>query len=117
MSVDQDLVVTIAKVCYEANKAWCEAGGDYSQTSWSDAAQWQRESMVAGVRFKIDNPSAGDSAQHDAWSKDKIAAGWVYGEEKSAVLKTHPCLVPFNELPELQQKKDRLFSSIVLSLI
>ncbi len=30
--------------------------------------------------------------------------------------KTHPCLVPFNDLPTFQQAKDTLFCSIVDSL-
>lgn len=31
----------------------------------------------------------------------------------NAKLKTHPCMVPFEELPEFQQKKDKLFMVIV----
>ena len=72
---------------------------------------------MKGVQFKLDNPDAGDSAQHDAWSADKIADGWVYGPTKDEELKTHHCLVPFDKLPEFQQKKDRLFGAIVKSLM
>lgn len=106
----------IAVACHEANKSWCESNGDYSQKHWNEAEQWQRDSALKGVEFKLNNPNAGDSAQHDAWSKDKIDAGWVYGTEKDAEKKTHPCLVPFNELPPLQQKKDKLFCAIVDAL-
>lgn len=106
----------IARICHEANKAWCEANGDTSQKSWDQAEQWQRDSAVKGVEFKLSNPDAGDSAQHEAWSSDKIADGWVYGEVKDAKKKTHPCLVPFNQLPEFQQKKDKLFCAIVEAL-
>jgi hypothetical protein len=35
---------------------------------------------------------------------------------KDAELKTHPCLVPFEELPKFQQQKDRLFRAIVKAL-
>jgi hypothetical protein len=48
--------------------------------------------------------------------EDKIKDGWVYGETKDAEKKTHPCLVPFHELPEFQQKKDKLFCAIVDAL-
>lgn len=106
----------IAKVCHEANKAYCELNGDQSQKSWEETEQWQRDSAIKGVEFKLANPDAPDSAQHDAWSADKIADGWVYGELKDAVKKTHPCLVDFDELPEFQQKKDTLFSAIVTAL-
>lgn len=109
-------VETIAKACHEANKVFCESNGDKSQKSWEKAEQWQRDSAIAGVKFRLKNPKAKDSAQHDAWSADKIKNGWKFGKVKDAVKKTHPCLVPFEKLPKFQQKKDSLFCSIVDSL-
>lgn len=106
----------IAKVCHEANKAYCESIGDYSQKSWEDAEQWQRDSAMMGVEFRLNNPDAPRSLQHDAWSGQKVKDGWVYGEVKDAVAKTHPCLVPYEELPEEQRKKDALFQGIVDAL-
>lgn len=106
----------IAIICHEANRALCAANGDNSQKPWQEAEQWQRDSAVVGVEFALDNPDAPPSLQHDAWSEDKRANGWVYGETKDATAKTHPCLVPFEELPPHQQAKDHLFRSIVASL-
>jgi hypothetical protein len=106
----------IAKVCHQANKAWCEAQGDDSQLDWDNAPEWQRSSAIYGVAFALCNPDAGDSAMHDSWADQKVAEGWVYGAEKNVDLKTHPCLVPFYQLPQHQQKKDRLFRSIVNAL-
>ena len=48
----------IAKVCHEANRAYCEALGDYSQTTWEKAPDWQKESAINGVQFHLDNPGA-----------------------------------------------------------
>ena len=106
----------IAYVCHQANKAWCQSEGDESQTDWAFAEQWQRDSAIKGVKFRLENPEAGPDAQHNAWSADKIADGWVYGEVKDVEKKTHPCLVPFDQLPLFQQKKDKLFSAIVDAL-
>ncbi len=106
----------IAKVCHQANKAWCEVNGDNTQKEWDNAEEWQKESARRGVEFKINNPNAGDDAQHNAWMKDKVEAGWVYGEVKDAEAKTHPCIVPFNQLPKFQQAKDKLFCAIVEAL-
>lgn len=103
----------IAEACHEANKIWCEGNGDHSQKHWSDAEQWQRDSAIMGVKFRINNANAKHDAQHNAWMKDKIDAGWVYGEIKDAEAKTHPCIVPFDQLPLFQQKKDVLFCAIV----
>jgi hypothetical protein len=110
---EQAKIVSIAKVCHQANKAWCEAVGDTSQKDWDEAEQWQRDSAINGVKFKLDNPDTGHDAQHNSWMKEKVDAGWVYGEVKNAEAKTHPCIVKFEELPEFQQKKDALFCAIV----
>lgn len=109
-------ITGIAKVCHQANKAFCEANNDFTQKEWDNAAEWQRESAIKGVVFRLKNPKAKESAQHDAWMKDKINAGWKYGKTKDENKKTHPCLVPFSKLPKFQQKKDLLFQSIVDSL-
>lgn len=107
----------IARVCHEANRIWCETHGDFSQKSWDDAEDWQKDSAISGVLFRLDNPHAAEDAQHNAWMLQKINDGWIYGPEKNAILKTHPCLIPFNELPVFQQKKDKLFCAIVDALI
>jgi hypothetical protein len=106
----------IAIVCHQANKALCEVNGDFSQNDWDSAPQWQRDSARNGVVFRIQNPNGHPSLQHEAWSADKIKEGWVYGEVKDAEKKTHPCLVPYEQLPEFQQKKDALFQAIVDAL-
>ena len=106
----------IAYVCHQANKAWCQSEGDESQTDWAFAEQWQRDSAINGVKFRLENPDAGPDAMHNNWSAEKVADGWVYGEVKDVEKKTHPCLVPFDQLPLFQQKKDKLFSAIVDAL-
>lgn len=106
----------IAMVCHQANKAWCMANGDHSQKDWIDSEQWQKDSAIKGVEFKLANPDAGEDAQHNAWMEDKLKDGWVYGDVKDADAKTHPCIVQFSALPEFQRKKDALFCKIVETL-
>jgi hypothetical protein len=112
----ENKIETIARTCHQANKVWCEAHDDYSQKDWGVAEQWQKTSAFNGVKFRLENPDAPASAMHDSWSAEKLADGWVYGEVKDVEKKTHPCLVPFEELPSFQQKKDKLFSAIVDAL-
>ena len=111
------LAAAVASICHEVNRAWCEFQGDTSQPRWEDAPQWQVDSAIAGVLFVSANPDAGDSASHDSWSAQKVADGWVYGPVKDPVAKTHPCLVPFDDLPVDQQFKDRLFRTVVLTAL
>ena len=106
----------VARVCHEANRAWCEAQGDLSQPSWDDAPSWQRESAIEGVQFQIQNPDARPADQHEAWCEAKRAAGWRYGDTRDPVAKTHPCLVDYADLPHHQKKKDALFIAVVRAL-
>ena len=115
--MDKRAISIVAAVCHEANRAWCAENGDVSQLGWEQAPDWQRESAEAGVQYLAEHPGAGVSALHDNWMRDKLAAGWVYGPVKDAESKTHPCLVPFEELPPVQQAKDALFAAIVGALL
>lgn len=109
-------VLSIAKICHQSNKAYCEAIGDPSQKDWDEAEQWQRNSAITGVKFRMFNPGVGEDAQHNSWMKEKVDAGWIYGDKKDPELKTHPCILPFSELPAEQQAKDKLFCGIVDAL-
>lgn len=109
-------VEQLAQICHEANKAYCESIGDFSQKHWAEAEQWQRDSAIRGVCFAISNPDAKASCQHDAWLKDKIDNGWKYGPVKDASKKEHPCVVSYEELPLKERLKDSLFKGIVSSL-
>lgn len=106
----------IARVCHEANRAYCAGIGDNSQVAWADAPQWQRDSAVTGVQFNLANPDAPASASHDSWLAEKERTGWRYGEVKDPEAKTHPCFVPYEQLPVEQQKKDALFKAVVAAL-
>ena len=53
----------------------------------------------------------------EVWSKTRIEQGWTYGEKRDDVLKQHPCLVPYEELPEEEKVYDRNSSVETLKLI
>ena len=44
---------------------------------------------------------------HHVWAQERIRLGWVYGEERNSELKTTPCLVEYEELPEFERDFDR----------
>ena len=54
---------------------------------------------------------------HEVWAKARIAEGWVYGEERNDELKTTPCLVPYDMLPEAEKDYDRNTAVGTLKLI
>lgn len=106
----------IAEVAHETNRVYCRTIGDDTQSYWTEAPDWQRESSIKGVKFQIENPDAGQSAQHEAWLKDKEAEGWKYGEVKDPDKKEHPCCMPYEQLPLEQKVKDALFVGVVRAL-
>ncbi|MBO4720084.1 MAG: Ryanodine receptor Ryr [Prevotella sp.] len=44
---------------------------------------------------------------HDVWAETRIKQGWKYGSERNDELKTYPCLIPYEELPEEEKEYDR----------
>lgn len=110
-----DADTELARVCHEANRAYCGTLGE-DQPAWEDAPDWQRESAILGVRFHRENPEAGPEGSHTSWMNHKVADGWTYGPVKDPDAKTHPCIMPFDQLPPAQQAKDRLFVAIVRAL-
>lgn len=106
----------IAKVCHEANRAYCETIGDHTQPQWDAAPIWQRESAMKGVEFHLSNLASGidpsPSASHDSWLEEKRVAGWKFGPVKDAGKKEHPCFLPYEQLPVEQRLKDYIFSAI-----
>ncbi len=44
---------------------------------------------------------------HDTWAKNRIEQGWTYGEKRDDDKKLHPCLIPYDELPDSEKKYDR----------
>ena len=42
---------------------------------------------------------------------------WTYGEQRNDELKTHPCLIPYEELPESEKEYDRNTAIGTLKLI
>ena len=92
------------------------ANGDHSQPRWGQAPDWQIDSAIDGVEHALKYPEAGPEDSHQNWWAGKIADGWTYGEVKDTVAKTHPCMVPYSQLPEFQRKKGALFLAIVRAL-
>ncbi len=75
------------------------------------------QSIVAGVEQIIKKPKTTPAQSHAGWLKRKLDAGWVYGDFKCDKAKTHPCIMPYDDLPKEQKAKDELFCAIVRALL
>ena len=110
----KDKIEILAVAAHMANRAYCAAIGDDSVPLWADAG----EEQVLSVREGVSNAIAGWTPEqlHARWMERKLADGWKLGKKKDAVKKTHPCLVPFGELPPERRRQDQVFAETVRAL-
>ncbi len=54
---------------------------------------------------------------HEVWAQTRIRQGWSYGPTRNDDLKQHPCLVPYDDLPESEREYDRNTALETLKLI
>lgn len=124
--IPEEFILLAARAAHEVNRTYCLALGDASQLAWDDAPQWQRDASIAGVRFQIRHdyengrsrdPRESASVSHEAWLAEKVALGWIYGPVKNPDTRQHPGLVPYWELPFVEQVKDMLFVATVRGVL
>ena len=116
MKFTKEDIYDIAHVCHEANRALqLNAHEDDISPHFTSAPAWQRESAIEGVKAALEGQTS--EQLHESWCRYKIEEGWVYGDVKDAEAKTHPCLVPYAELPAEQRLKDAVFRGIVTAYV
>ena len=54
---------------------------------------------------------------HEVWAQSRMDQGWTYGPERNDAMKHHPCLVPYEDLPEVEKAYDRDTALGTLKLI
>lgn len=113
--MDEGIKELAARAAHEVNRAYCEGLGDLSQKPWAEAPEWQRHSCRCGVEGVANGN--GPEQSHESWTAQKISEGWVFGPIKDPEAKTHPCLVPYADLPPQQKLKDALFVAVVTAVV
>ncbi len=85
---------------------WCyyqiAAGQPFNEKINAD----QLKSLLDGIKYADEHPDMTPEQNHENWVKMKCAQGWVYGPVKDFEKKTHPDLVPFDQLPDIEKRKD-----------
>lgn len=67
----------------------------------------QMESLMDGVRYVNEHPESTPEENHENWRREKMRQGWKYGRVKDFETKRHPDLVAYDQLSEIEKRKDR----------
>lgn len=78
------------------------AGQPYNEVANED----QTKSLIDGIQYADAHTDMTPEQNHENWMKTKISQGWTYGPIKDFKKKTHPDLIPFDQLPEIEKGKD-----------
>lgn len=105
---------SVARVCHEANRELQAVLGEETNLPWEECSAEMRTSAIDGVENARTGASPEES--HENWLAFKQEHGWRHGEVKDEEARTHPCIVPYADLPEEQKAKDHLFTAIVKAL-
>lgn len=54
---------------------------------------------------------------HEVWARSRLSEGWTYGRERDDAARKHPCLIPYEQLPESEKAYDRDTALGTLTLI
>ena len=110
----QQQIEKAAQAAHEVNRTYCrQVMDDDSHLPWKDVPGYIKDSVISGVRLIADNPALMPADSHESWLEYKRAEDWVFGHVKSFDDKTHPCMVPYDQLHPGQRFKDAIFGIVV----
>ncbi len=54
---------------------------------------------------------------HITWMNQRIKEGWSYGPVRDDEKKQTPCIIPFQNLPEIEKEYDRITARTVINTL
>jgi hypothetical protein len=103
--IDEVMVDTCARVAYDVYRV--AFVGDDPMPDFDELDPERRAHALHAARAAVSGTTP--EAFHAEWTSELARDGWTAGPELSEVAKTHPNLVPYDELPDEQHLLDGLF--------
>lgn len=103
-----------AEFVYNAARlAAMASGAPIVPVPWVEREEAFRKQFLAVIDRQCgDQRSKSPEELHGSWMQAYFAMGWVYGEQYSRENKTHPDLVPYADLGQLERDKDAVFVAL-----
>jgi hypothetical protein len=80
---------------------------------WEEREEPFREQFVAVIERQCgEQRSRSPEELHGSWMQAYFSMGWTYAERHDPAAKTHPDLVPYADLGELERDKDAVFVAL-----
>jgi hypothetical protein len=103
-----------AEFVYNAARLAAQAAGaPIVPVQWSEREEPFRKQFLPVIEQQC-GPERKMSPEelHQDWVAAYLAMGWVWGLEYDRELKTHPDMVPYDELGQLERDKDSVFVAL-----
>ena len=106
-----DLVERQAIFVYEGARVQAAAvSAPIVPEPWADRDEAFRTQFLQVIAMMTGPERKGSPEElHDDWVRAYEALGWVYGPMRDVEAKTHPDMVPFDQLEPREQIKDEVF--------
>ena len=109
-----DLIVRRSRFIYDAARLAAQAAdAPIVPVPWDEREDAFREQFRPVIERQCsEQRSRSPEELHGSWMQSYFAMGWVYGEVYDREKKTHPDLVPYAELGQLERDKDAVFIAL-----
>ena len=103
-----------AEFVYNAARlAAIASGAPIIPVIWSEREEPFKQQFLKVIERQCgEQRSKSPEELHGSWMQAYFAMGWVYGEKYDREKKTHPDLVPYVDLGQLEQDKDAVFVAL-----
>lgn len=111
---ETNLVERRAVFVYEAARlAAVAAKAPIIPVAWNEREEDFRHQFLAVIERQC-GPQRSNSPEelHGSWMQAYLSNGWVYGVEYDREKRTHPDLVPYSQLGQLERDKDAVFVAL-----
>ena len=114
MKLSDDVNERRAWFVYEAARIQAEAmNAPIIPEPWKHREEPFQDQFIDVVAMMCsDDRKTSPEELHDDWVIAYEKMGWIYGPERDPEAKTHPDMVPFDKLGELEQSKDAVFIAL-----
>lgn len=109
-----DVTERRARFVYESGRlAAMAAGAPIVPTTWEECDHAFQDQLLEVVERQCGDTRFSSSEDCYAdWVQSYLAMGWRYGANYNATAKTHPDLVPYEQLEQREKDKDDVFLAL-----